>query len=149
MGGTRDDAAGEAFDKVAKVLGLGYLGGIHVDRLAQDGDLKAIALPRGMNTTKHFDFSFSGLKTAGVTYIREHGGELKGPTTQRLLCFAAGGHRGHSHEKGRCGGKKRWGEGYCFGWRGGGQLACSCFDRRTMFTPRDVVIFAAAGFVHR
>ncbi len=86
MGGTRDDAAGEAFDKVAKVLGLGYPGGVHVDRLAQDGDPKAIALPRGMNTTKHFDFSFSGLKTAGVTYIREHGGELKG---QQLNDFCA------------------------------------------------------------
>lgn len=86
LGGTRDDAAGEAFDKVAKVLGLGYPGGVEVDRLAKDGDPKAIALPRGMNTTKHFDFSFSGLKTAGINYIREHGGVLEG---QELNDFCA------------------------------------------------------------
>ena len=86
LGATRDDAAGEAFDKVAKFLGLGYPGGIHVDRLAQLGNPKAVKLPRGMNTTKHFDFSFSGLKTAGVNYVRENGGVLKG---EKLHDFCA------------------------------------------------------------
>ena len=86
MGGTRDDAAGEAFDKVAKVLGLGYPGGIHIDRLAQQGDPNAIRLPRPMATLKHLDFSFSGLKTASIEYLRSQGGTLEG---QELADFCA------------------------------------------------------------
>jgi len=69
---TRDDAAGEAYDKVAKVLGLGYPGGPIVDKLAQDGDPKAIRFPRGMRGAS-LDFSFSGLKTAVATWVRERG----------------------------------------------------------------------------
>jgi len=64
LGETRDDAAGEAFDKGARVLGLPYPGGIYVDRLAADGDGAAVDLPRGMKHSKDLDFSFSGLKTA-------------------------------------------------------------------------------------
>lgn len=70
---TRDDAAGEAFDKVAKLLGLGYPGGPIIERLAREGDPKAVkfALPRmGDNRP---DFSFSGLKTAVTKYVRESG----------------------------------------------------------------------------
>src|SRR6266704_4648465 len=73
VGRTRDDAAGEAFDKVAKLLGLGYPGGPIIERLAREGDPKAVkfALPRmGDNRP---DFSFSGLKTAVTKYVRETG----------------------------------------------------------------------------
>ena len=66
LGQTRDDAAGEAFDKVAKLLDLPYPGGPVIDRLAQQGDARAIAFPRGQR--EGYDFSFSGLKTA----VRNH-----------------------------------------------------------------------------
>lgn len=64
LGRTRDDAAGEAFDKVAKLLGLGYPGGVAVDRLAVGGDPARFQFPRGMKESGDFEFSFSGLKTA-------------------------------------------------------------------------------------
>lgn len=74
LGGTLDDAAGEAFDKVGRLLGLPYPGGPHIDRLSQVGDRAAIRFPRGLksgkNKEKHpYDFSFSGLKTAVARYI--------------------------------------------------------------------------------
>jgi len=69
MGSTLDDAAGEAFDKVAKALGLGYPGGPVISRLAAEGDPAAIPFPRAMINTADLDFSLSGLKTAVVTYI--------------------------------------------------------------------------------
>ncbi len=70
LGSTVDDAAGEAFDKVARFLGLGYPGGPAIDRLAADGDRTAIAFPRAM--PGELDASFSGLKTAVVQYVRAH-----------------------------------------------------------------------------
>ncbi|HUR78847.1 MAG TPA: tRNA (adenosine(37)-N6)-threonylcarbamoyltransferase complex transferase subunit TsaD [Acidimicrobiales bacterium] len=63
LGGTIDDAAGEAYDKVARVLGLGYPGGPFIDRAAKDGDPKAVPMPRLMRDDS-YDFSFSGIKTA-------------------------------------------------------------------------------------
>jgi N6-L-threonylcarbamoyladenine synthase len=71
LGRTVDDAAGEAFDKVARFLGLGYPGGPAIDRLAPRGDPNAIAFPRPMLDDGN-DFSFSGLKTAVVLYVRKH-----------------------------------------------------------------------------
>jgi N6-L-threonylcarbamoyladenine synthase len=71
LGSTVDDAAGEAFDKVARYLGLGYPGGPAIDRLAIAGDPGAIPFPRAM-LDQGYDFSFSGLKTAVVTYVRKH-----------------------------------------------------------------------------
>lgn len=74
LGRTRDDAAGEAFDKGAKLLGLGYPGGAVIDRLAKTGDPKAIPFPRSMTAEEHgADFSFSGLKTALLHHVRKHG----------------------------------------------------------------------------
>ena len=73
LGRTRDDAAGEAFDKVAKMLGLPYPGGVEIDRLAMDGRRDAIDFPRPMWTRKNLDFSFSGLKTAVLQHIEAHG----------------------------------------------------------------------------
>jgi N6-L-threonylcarbamoyladenine synthase len=71
LGQTVDDAAGEAFDKIARFLGLGYPGGPAIDTLARRGDPAAIAFPRPM-ANDGLDFSFSGLKTAVVTYCRKH-----------------------------------------------------------------------------
>jgi len=72
MGQTRDDAAGEAFDKVAKMLDLGYPGGGIIDRLAKKGDPAKITFPRPYLDKSTFDFSFSGIKTAVNRYIANH-----------------------------------------------------------------------------
>ncbi|HUI07918.1 MAG TPA: tRNA (adenosine(37)-N6)-threonylcarbamoyltransferase complex transferase subunit TsaD [Verrucomicrobiae bacterium] len=72
LGQTVDDAAGEAFDKVAKLLGLGYPGGPEIERLAAQGDPAAIAFPRSMLQDPTYNFSFSGLKTAVLYYLRKH-----------------------------------------------------------------------------
>jgi len=72
LGQTRDDAAGEAFDKVAKLLGLGYPGGPIIDELSKRGNPKAIRFPRASLGKDSFDFSFSGLKTAVVNYVKSH-----------------------------------------------------------------------------
>ncbi len=71
LGETRDDAAGEAFDKVARILGLPYPGGPEISKLAKNGDPKAINFPRPMLANKDYDFSFSGLKTAVLYYLRD------------------------------------------------------------------------------
>ena len=71
LGQTLDDAAGEAYDKVARLLGLGYPGGPAIDRLATEGDPEAIRFPRPM-LADGLDFSFSGLKTAVAVYLRRH-----------------------------------------------------------------------------
>jgi N6-L-threonylcarbamoyladenine synthase len=71
LGETIDDAAGEAFDKVARFLGLGYPGGPAIDRAAVSGDPGAIRFPRGLMDEGH-DFSFSGLKTSVINYVRRH-----------------------------------------------------------------------------
>jgi len=69
LGNTRDDAAGECFDKVAKLLGLGYPGGPLVEAVAREGNPHAVEFPRAMMTKGNFDFSFSGLKTAVRLYV--------------------------------------------------------------------------------
>ena len=71
LGSTIDDAAGEAFDKVARYLGLGYPGGPAIDAIAMVGDPQAIAFPRAI-LDEGYDFSFSGLKTAVVNHVRKH-----------------------------------------------------------------------------
>ena len=70
LGQTRDDAAGEAYDKVSKLLGLGYPGGPVIDRLAKEGDPAAVRFPRIFLEGGTSDFSFSGLKTAVLNYVR-------------------------------------------------------------------------------
>ncbi len=95
LGQTLDDAAGEAFDKVGRLLGLPYPGGPHVDQLARTGDPKAIAFPRGLMAQKDmarhpYDFSFSGLKTAVARWIEsceDAGGEV--PRADIAASFAA------------------------------------------------------------
>jgi N6-L-threonylcarbamoyladenine synthase len=73
IGTTRDDAAGEAFDKVAKIIGLPYPGGEPIDRLAKNGDPAAIRFPRALSAPGVFDVSFSGLKTAVLRHVRARG----------------------------------------------------------------------------
>jgi N6-L-threonylcarbamoyladenine synthase len=73
MGSTRDDAAGEAFDKVAKMLGLGYPGGVTINRLARGGNPAAISFPRALPGKRELDFSFSGLKTAVRLHLQRKG----------------------------------------------------------------------------
>ncbi|WP_084961789.1 tRNA (adenosine(37)-N6)-threonylcarbamoyltransferase complex transferase subunit TsaD [Thermoactinospora rubra] len=72
LGSTVDDAAGEAFDKVARVLGLPFPGGPHIDRVAREGSGDAIAFPRGKMDDGTLDFSFSGLKTAVARWVEAH-----------------------------------------------------------------------------
>jgi N6-L-threonylcarbamoyladenine synthase len=73
LGQTRDDAAGEAFDKGAKLLGLPYPGGVAIDRLAKEGDRAAFLFPRAVVKGRELDFSFSGLKTALLHHVKKHG----------------------------------------------------------------------------
>ncbi|RPH52075.1 MAG: tRNA (adenosine(37)-N6)-threonylcarbamoyltransferase complex transferase subunit TsaD [Desulfobacteraceae bacterium] len=77
LGQTRDDAAGEAFDKVAKMLGLGYPGGSIIGNLAEKGDPGKIDFPRPYLDKSGFDFSFSGIKTSVSRFIRTHSAEYK------------------------------------------------------------------------
>jgi N6-L-threonylcarbamoyladenine synthase len=72
LGRTRDDAAGEAFDKVAKFLDLGYPGGVVIDNLARNGNPRAISFPRAYLERESLDFSFSGIKTAVVNFVRKY-----------------------------------------------------------------------------
>jgi tRNA N6-adenosine threonylcarbamoyltransferase len=74
LGKTRDDAAGEAFDKAAKLLGLSYPGGVEIDRIAKEGNPRAISFPRPFITSSSYDFSFSGIKTSLVYYLRKNPG---------------------------------------------------------------------------
>ncbi|MBP9997008.1 MAG: tRNA (adenosine(37)-N6)-threonylcarbamoyltransferase complex transferase subunit TsaD [Lachnospiraceae bacterium] len=76
LGRTRDDAAGEAFDKVARVIGLGYPGGPKIDKVSYDGNPKAIDFPRPKFDDNEYDFSFSGLKSAVLNYL--NGLQMKG-----------------------------------------------------------------------
>ena len=123
MGATIDDAAGEAFDKVARLLGLPFPGGPHIDRVARDGDSVYVDFPRGLTARRdlerhRFDFSFSGLKTAVARWVeaRERSGEpvpvadvaaslpgggLRRPGPQGDRRRGQRGHRGHPHRRRR------------------------------------------------
>lgn len=80
IGETMDDAAGEAFDKVAKMLGLPYPGGPHIAKLAVGGDIEAFDFPRGLVDEDNYDFSFSGLKTSVLYTLRKHEDKLEDET---------------------------------------------------------------------
>jgi N6-L-threonylcarbamoyladenine synthase len=88
IGSTLDDAVGEAYDKVAAILGLGYPGGPIIDRLAADGDPRAIRFPRTLLRRDSLDFSFSGLKTAVLYHVRgvpQRGQDVKAAERSRVL----------------------------------------------------------------
>ena len=76
IGRTRDDAAGEAFDKVARAIGLGYPGGPKIDRVSREGNPDAVVFPRAKVDGSTYDFSFSGLKSAVLNYLNSC--EMKG-----------------------------------------------------------------------
>ncbi|MBN8248578.1 MAG: tRNA (adenosine(37)-N6)-threonylcarbamoyltransferase complex transferase subunit TsaD, partial [Verrucomicrobia bacterium] len=86
LGGTLDDAAGECFDKSAKLLGLPYPGGPVVDRLAAEGDARRFAFPRPLIHETHDDFSFSGLKTSVRYFLQRHPNLSADPQALRDLC---------------------------------------------------------------
>lgn len=93
LGETLDDAAGEAYDKVAKMLGLGFPGGPVIDRRAAEGDATFADFPRSMLDSDSFDFSFSGIKTSVLYWLRDHGyarqdsgGRVPGPDVVSHLC---------------------------------------------------------------
>lgn len=81
IGETRDDAAGEAFDKVARAIGLGYPGGPKIDKIAKEGNPEAIVFPRAHVDDAPYDFSFSGIKSAVLNYINS--AEMKGETVNK------------------------------------------------------------------
>ncbi|WP_020589387.1 tRNA (adenosine(37)-N6)-threonylcarbamoyltransferase complex transferase subunit TsaD [Desulfobacter curvatus] len=90
MGQTRDDAAGEAFDKVAKMMGLSYPGGPAIEALAKKGDPEKIKFPRSMIKKDNFDFSFSGLKSAVARHLHENPDMDQDMSEDRLAHVAAG-----------------------------------------------------------
>ncbi len=79
IGGTRDDAVGECFDKVAKLLGIPYPGGPKISKLAESGDGKKITFPRPMQGSHDLDMSFSGLKTAVLYWLKDHPMDMDNP----------------------------------------------------------------------
>ncbi len=81
LGSTRDDAAGEAFDKVAKLLGLGYPGGVVIDRLAAQGNPQAFQFPKAYLEQDSLEFSFSGIKTSVANFVRRFGAPAKSGET--------------------------------------------------------------------
>ena len=118
LGGTIDDAAGEAYDKVARYLGLGYPGGPVIDRISMDGDPEAIAFPRAL-PDRPYDFSFSGLKTSVVNHVRKHPDAVH---RGRGGVVPGGGGRRAGHQD-PPGGRRRRRQGHRDRRRGGGQLA--------------------------
>ena len=121
LGQTIDDAAGEAYDKVARYLGLGYPGGPAIDRIAAEGDPTAFAFPRAM-LDDGYDFSFSGLKTAVVRTVERHP-EAADRRRGRLVPGGGGGRAGGQGPAGRS--AAIGARGLCLGRRGGGQLAAA------------------------
>ena len=89
LGSTVDDAAGECFDKIGKLLGLPYPGGPEIDRLAEKGNPAAYSFPRPMISEAHDDFSFSGLKTSVRYFLRDHPAVLNDPEAIRNVCASA------------------------------------------------------------
>lgn len=84
IGSTLDDAAGEAFDKVARIMGLPYPGGPALSRLAQEGNARTYPLPSPMLNSKNYDFSFSGIKTAALYRVRDITGSVSWKDAARL-----------------------------------------------------------------
>ena len=123
VGHTRDDAAGEAFDKVAKMMGLGYPGGKIIDELSRTGNQKRVRLPRARIKHAPLDFSFSGIKTAVALFLRSEGatpGSRAGPGRK----LPGGGHRYADPADHR--GRARTGRiDNRTDWRGRGELAAA------------------------
>ena len=156
LGSTIDDAAGEAYDKVARLLGLGYPGGPAIDKLARTGNAKAIRFPRGLTQPKYmgtaeepgphrYDWSFSGLKTAVARCVEQF--EARGEDGAR------GGHRrglpgsrgGHHYVQGGAGLPGERHHRAAAGRRRGGQLAAAPAHGTALQRRRDPADGPAAG----
>ena len=121
LGSTMDDAAGEAFDKVAKLLGLGWPGGPALERLAAGGDARRFAFPRPLLGRRGCDFSFSGLKTAVAHEVARHG----------VRRAADAGGRGHCSQLSARGGRGAGRSGQArHGDDARASAGCACADRR-------------------
>jgi len=90
LGRTLDDAAGEAFDKVGKMLGLGYPAGPVIDKLSENGNADFVQFPRPMLNDASYDFSFSGIKTSVLNYLRDHPDVLEANLTDIAASFQRG-----------------------------------------------------------
>ena len=101
LGSTIDDAAGEAFDKIARFIGLGFPGGPAIDKLAQGGNPEAYKFPRAMMQDDSYDFSYSGLKTAVIRWIRERRGR-RGDRRGDLAASLPGGDRRRTGREDAC-----------------------------------------------
>ena len=145
LGSTIDDAAGEAFDKVARFLGLGYPGGPAIDRISVEGDPAAIRFPRPMLGDGTYDFSFSGLKTAVVNHVRKHP-EVDHRRRRRLVPGGGGRRARHQGPRRRPGGR---GEGPLPRRRRGRQLAAARAPARRVRRGRHPRVPAQPGDVHR
>ncbi len=99
LGETRDDAVGEAFDKVARLLNLPYPGGPEIEKLAKEGNPKAINFPRPMIDQKNYDFSFSGLKTAVLYYLLNNKSNIGAKIFFRSAALRASGHGSERSEE--------------------------------------------------
>jgi len=147
LGETIDDAAGEAFDKSAKLLGLGYPGGPALSRLAQQGDDAAFKLPRPLLHSGNLDFSFAGLKTAVLTQVNKLGDAL--PARRRPGRIHRGGHRrGAGEEVAGCAAGQRP-EAAGGGRRRGRQPPAACRARRGLRAPGRAGALPRAVVVHR
>ena len=130
LGSTVDDAAGEAYDKVARLLGLGYPGGKVLDDLAREGDRDAIVFPRGMTGPRDdpYAFSFSGLKTAVARYVESNPDRVAG---RRRRGLPGGGGR-RADDEGGAGRHRARGVDAADRRRRGGQLAAARAGRRAL-----------------
>ena len=100
IGKTRDDAAGEAFDKVARAIGLGYPGGPKIDKVSKEGNPQAIAFPRAHVEDAPYDFSFSGVKSAVLNYL--NGCQMKGDDLESGGCGGIFSEGCHGRACGKC-----------------------------------------------
>ena len=136
LGSTIDDAAGEAYDKVARILGLGYPGGPAIDRLAREGNAKAIRFPRGLTQPKYmgtaeepgphrYDWSFSGLKTAVARCVEQFEARGRGRSGGGHRRGLPGGRGGRHHVQGGAGLPRARHHGCAAGRGSGGQLAAA------------------------
>ncbi len=140
LGETIDDAAGEAFDKSAKLMGLGYPGGPALAKLAEQGDGAAFKLPRPLLHSGNLDFSFAGLKTAVLTQARKLAARAEPwslPTCAPISPLHPGGHRGGAGEKvaGRAGADRAEETG---GGRRRGRQPAACVRSSTRSARRGV-----------
>ncbi len=149
LGATIDDAAGEAYDKVARVLGLPFPGGPPIDAAARSGDPAAIAFPRSKYRDQSFDFSFSGLKTAVARWVEAQQQAGRPGAGRRRGRVVPGGRRGRADRQGggRVPGQRRRPAGHRR--RRGGQLAAAGAGRRALREGRNPAPGAAARAVHR